>query len=70
VPLAGRYKAGVVESSDPKKGYDAASRRGHSINSTNTYTSKDEDGNDQEIMFHVSAFPGKFMTVEVRQIIV
>ncbi|KAM0492530.1 hypothetical protein ACHAP8_009885 [Fusarium lateritium] len=69
-PVAGSYKAGVVESADPKAGYEAALRKGVAINSENTYISKDEDGNEQEIMFHVSAFPGKHMSIEIRQIIV
>ncbi|KZZ91818.1 hypothetical protein AAL_06572 [Moelleriella libera RCEF 2490] len=69
-PLAGSYKAGVVESADPKAGYEAALRKGVAIISENTYISRDEDGNKQEIMFHVAAFPGKYMSIEIRQIIV
>lgn len=60
----------MVESADPKAGYEAALQKGLAIDSENTYISKDEDGNEQEIMFHVSAFPGKYMSIEIRQIIV
>lgn len=60
----------MVESADPKAGHEAALRKGVAIDSENTYISKDEDSDEQEIMFHVSAFPGKYMSIEIRQIIV
>lgn len=60
----------MVESADPEAGYKAALEKGVAIVSEKIYISKDEDGNKQEIMFHVSAFPGKQMSIEIRQIIV
>ncbi|ELQ39818.1 hypothetical protein M0657_011212 [Pyricularia oryzae] len=69
-PLVGHYKAGVVESLDPNAGYMAAEKGGVAINSENGYSATDEDGEQQEIKFHVSAFPGNKMTIEIRQVIV
>ncbi|KAH7165817.1 hypothetical protein EDB81DRAFT_917934 [Dactylonectria macrodidyma] len=69
-PVAGGYKAGVVESSVAKDGYEAATDTGNSITSENKYKSKDKDGNEQEIEFHFAAIPGVEMKVVIAQFII
>ncbi|CEI70743.1 hypothetical protein FVEN_g776 [Fusarium venenatum] len=66
---AGQANAGVVESESSWDGFDAATRDGNYIESKNKYKSKNEDGNEQEILFRVSAQPGKEMRIEVDQIV-
>ncbi|KAI1171819.1 hypothetical protein F4777DRAFT_564120 [Nemania sp. FL0916] len=68
-PEAGRFKAGVIESTDPKDGYNAASPTGNFIISQNEYEGTDKEGNPTKIYFHVSAAPGNeamFVVTEVK----
>ena len=68
-PGAGRFKAGVIESSSAKDGYDAATPNGNSITSENEYQGEDEDGNPVRIKFQISAAPGNepmFVVTQVR----
>ena len=70
-PAVGAYKAGIIESSDPRDGYNTASQQGNAIISGDQYRAKDGDkpGQDVNIQFRVSAQPGQamlFVITEVR----
>lgn len=69
-PDLGGHKAGVIESQNPKDGYDAASDGGNSITSVNQYQAKDGDNPDQnvDIEFHVSAQPGREMLIVITEV--
>ena len=69
-PDLGAHKAGLVESLDPKAGYDIASKYGNAITSQNQYSAKDEDNPDKEvnIEFHVSAQPAQEMLIVITQV--
>ncbi|KAH6909870.1 hypothetical protein BKA70DRAFT_1101952, partial [Coprinopsis sp. MPI-PUGE-AT-0042] len=67
-PWAGSYKAGVVESSNPEKGYEAASQAGGSIESP-LYEAKDHEGEDIRFKLHISATASQrpaFVVSEIR----
>ncbi|KAL9611243.1 MAG: hypothetical protein Q9167_004097 [Letrouitia subvulpina] len=69
-PNLGGHKAGVIESLNPKDGYDIASDDGNSITSQNQYRAKDGDNPDQDvdIEFHVSAQPGREMLIVITEV--
>jgi hypothetical protein len=58
-PLAGSYKAGVVQSSNPKDGYDAADDDGGYIQSKNIFEGKDMYGKPVQFRIHISAAPSQ-----------
>jgi len=59
-----------VESSSAKAGYEAATDAGNSLISTDIFKAKDKDGNSQEIKFHIAAYPGHEMKIEITQVII
>ena len=70
-PYAGSIKAAVVESSNPKDGYDAATDTGNSLDSSERFRGKDKEKPETKtnIKFHLSAAPGQsamFVITEVR----
>ncbi|KAI0295281.1 hypothetical protein BC826DRAFT_968528 [Russula brevipes] len=67
-PTAGSFKAGVVESSQAKDGFQAASPNGGSIQSTNVYEGKDKNGNPAKFKLHVSAAPGPKTLYVIKQV--
>jgi len=70
MPLIGSNKAGVVESSKAKDGYDIATPGGNYIQSKNSFKGKDKDGKDAQFAFFISASPGKDpMVVMVDQVL-
>ena len=56
-PLIGSYKAGVVESSNPKDGCDATNDNGGSLQSKYIFEGKGKDGKPAKFRIHVSASP-------------
>ena len=69
-PDLGGHKAGVIESLNPKDGYDIASDEGNSITSQNQYKAQDGDNPEQDvdIEFHVSAQPGREMLIVITEV--
>ncbi|KAH9923435.1 uncharacterized protein BXZ73DRAFT_103873 [Epithele typhae] len=67
-PVFGSYKAGVVESSRAKAGYDIATSRGNSITSRHIFEGTDKDGNAARFRIHVSAVPGQEKLYVIKQV--
>ena len=61
-------KAGVVESSKAKDGYEKAASEGGSITSQYVFEGKDKDGNPAKFRIHVSAAPGPQTLYVVKQV--
>ncbi|KAF7969296.1 hypothetical protein HWV62_22427 [Athelia sp. TMB] len=69
-PTAGSFKAGVVESSSPKDGYESATAEGKAVISDTIFEGKDKDGNKARFRIHLSAAPGLEALFVIKQVLV
>lgn len=69
-PAVGAFKAGVVNSSKGKDGYNAATTNGGSIQSPNIFEGKDKAGNKASFRIHVSAAPGQETLYVIKEVLV
>jgi hypothetical protein len=67
-PLLGSYKAGAVESSNPKDGYDAADDRAGYLQSKYIFEGKDKDGKPANFQIHISSSPSQKPEFVVTQV--
>ncbi|KAF8799219.1 hypothetical protein BYT27DRAFT_7202377 [Phlegmacium glaucopus] len=67
-PSLGSYKAAVVESSNPKDAYDAATEEGGHIQSTSIFQGKDKDGQPAKFRIHISASASQKPPFVVKQV--